>query len=545
MRSSISFSDNGRLLSLLLVFMALIGFVSCQKSPVLTLDSKPEIQMTSESGSAAITFTANRDWEVSVGDSWVHVDKKSGSASGGQITVNVTCDPNPTYDDRTSTVTIISGDLRQTVTITQPAKSGLIVEGNSEYALSPESQNLDIEVKANVNYNVSISAGWIKQIGTKALSSKTLSFAIEENTTREERSATISIIGEGLSRVVTVKQDPAQDPMAGKILKSLTLETDYPEAYVPKLSLSFAYDDRNRLTKASAGTGQDEEEDIFFEYSGNTMKIIGYDDEPIEIKLDASGNFDSMQSEDGTSVSFKYDSDNKLTAISGGDSSLDYQWKGNDLYSYSYSYEGQPEELERTFHFEPSAFSAPVQGVDINMMIRFITTGIGIEYLFEIERTMFLMTMPGMIGKRSEHVLSTVVEDFTVSDEELSSLYLYANNGGEFLGPDGEWHKLNSNTIYNWPYGVGSFDLRCATFPYKNMFKAWDWTSEGNILTGATWPLVIQDASVTAKMVVYDYDRNGDGRIDSYEVAYRVEDFEVTPAQTSRQYSLDFSFEYN
>ena len=76
------------------------------------------------------------------------------------------------------------------------------------------------------------------------------------------------------------------------------------------------------------------------------------------------------------------------------------------------------------------------------------------------------------------------------------------------------------------------------------MFKAWDWTSEGDILTGATWPLVIQDASVTAKMVVYNYDRNGDGRIDSYEVAYRVEDFEITPAQTGRQYSLDFSFEY-
>lgn len=198
--------------NLLFVVLAITGLLlwmsSCQKAPELTLTSSSNIEFSADGSSGSITFTANRDWTARANDSWVSVSPSSGAASDGSVTVSVRCNANTTYEDRSTTVTINMGDLSQTVSVKQPANKGIVLP-KQVFDLQSDTRSIDVEVQANVQYSVSTSANWIKQVGTKALSSKTLSFSIEENKTYDPREGKITIKpteGNVQEQVITVRQ---------------------------------------------------------------------------------------------------------------------------------------------------------------------------------------------------------------------------------------------------------------------------------------------------------------------------------------------------
>lgn len=527
---------------LLCLPLIVIGLWSCQKTaPVLTMDTKPEIQVSADGSGTAITFTANGDWEISVAESWVHIDRSSGSGSDSPISIRVTCDPNTTYDDRTSTVTIVSGDLRQTVTITQPAKSGLLVEGPSDFSLARDAQSLEIEVKANVDYEVDISADWIRRADTKALTSNTLRFSIEENATFEERSATIRISGAGLSQSITVKQDAAPNPAAGKVIQSVRVESDFPEMDFSSLQILFTYDDDKRLVKATIGVESGNSVDFSYQYSGKSMMISEFEGTPLEIYLDDSGRFSSV-TDHRKSFMIGYDSEGRLLSVLNGEKGYKYQWQGNELYSFEYA--GSSEDYSEGFHFEPSGFLAPEKGVDINMVTRLLVSWTELDELLEMEREVVIVLLPGMIGKRSEHALSLILDDHVLFEGRYP-LYSLVEYGAEYQGTDGNWHPLDRNTINTWSEGFGSFAFRCSRIPKKCRTAPWEWTSEDGVLpTGARCPIVTSMVSLSGTLVAYGYDYDYDGVVSLDEVDFTTQDVSVTPLDTTIEYSLDFSFEY-
>lgn len=198
--------------NLLFVVLAITGLPlwmsSCQKAPELTLTSSSNIEFSADGSSGSITFTANRDWTARANDSWVSVSPSSGAASDGAVTVTVRCNANTTYEDRSTTVTINMGDLSQTVTVKQPANKGIVLP-KQVFDLQSDTRSIDVEVQANVQYSVSSSVDWIKQTGTKALTSKTLTFSIEENKTYDSREGKITIKpneGNVQEQVITVRQ---------------------------------------------------------------------------------------------------------------------------------------------------------------------------------------------------------------------------------------------------------------------------------------------------------------------------------------------------
>lgn len=192
----------------ILLLGAAISFAACQKAPELTLTGPTSIDLSVDGGSGSISFTANRDWSVSSSDSWVTVSPSSGTASDGTVTVTVRCNANTTYDDRTATVTIRMEGLSQSVTVRQPANKGVVLP-KQVYDLQSDAKTIDVEVQANVQYTVSTSVNWIKQTGTKGLTSKTLTFSIEENKTYDPREGKITIKpqeGNAQEQVISVKQ---------------------------------------------------------------------------------------------------------------------------------------------------------------------------------------------------------------------------------------------------------------------------------------------------------------------------------------------------
>ncbi|MBR5724097.1 MAG: Ig-like domain-containing protein [Bacteroidales bacterium] len=197
-----------RFFAFLLCLTALLLLDSCKKEPFLTLSGPASIDVNADGGSGSITFTSNTDWTASSSESWVSLSPSSGTASDGPITVTVKCNANTTYEDRSATVTLRGEGLTQSVTVRQPANLGVVLP-NKSYDLTSDARTLDVEVQANVDYTVSVSEGWIKQTGTKGLTSKTLSFSVEENTTYDSRSATITVKPQtpGVQeQVISVKQ---------------------------------------------------------------------------------------------------------------------------------------------------------------------------------------------------------------------------------------------------------------------------------------------------------------------------------------------------
>jgi len=189
-------------------FLLAVALCACQKAPELTLTGPASIDLSADGSSGSITFTANRDWTVSSSDSWITVSPSSGTASDGAVTVTVRCNANTTYEDRTATVTIRMEELSQTVTVRQPANLGIVLPTQS-YNLESDARTIEVEVTANVQYTVSTSADWIKQAGTKGLTSTKYTFNVEENTTYDNREGTITIKPQNSSvpdQVITVKQ---------------------------------------------------------------------------------------------------------------------------------------------------------------------------------------------------------------------------------------------------------------------------------------------------------------------------------------------------
>ena len=190
------------------LFATLLLFTACQKAPELAMTSPSSIELDVNGSSASISFTANRDWTASSFDSWVTVSPTTGKASDSPITVTVRCDANTTYDDRTATVTIRMEDLSQAITVRQPANKSVILPTRL-YNLQSDSNTIELEVRANVQYTVSTSVDWIKQINTKGLSSRMLTFSIEENKTYDSREGNITIKpqeGDVPEQIIVVRQ---------------------------------------------------------------------------------------------------------------------------------------------------------------------------------------------------------------------------------------------------------------------------------------------------------------------------------------------------
>lgn len=191
----------------LFLLSALLLFTACESEPAVTLISASDIEAGVDGGSATVSFTANRDWRVNC-SSWIHASPSSGTKTGGTIQVSVTFDANPTYDERSGSITITIEGMSQSVKVRQPAKDGLVVPTRS-FEIEAAAQSLEIEVQSNVNYDVSCSASWIRYSATKALTSKTLVFSVEENTSPEAREAIITIKAGGSKvddQVVSVTQ---------------------------------------------------------------------------------------------------------------------------------------------------------------------------------------------------------------------------------------------------------------------------------------------------------------------------------------------------
>ena len=182
------------------------------ESPSITVESEEDIPVFDTAGSTlALTFTTTSDWTASVdgaASGWLSVSPASGEA--GTHTLSLVTTANDSYDERNASVTITSGSVKKTLTVTQKQKDALLLTSN-KVELEAEGGDFSIELQANVEVTYEIESGaqtWLTPVArSRGLTSSFLAFHAEANEEAEARQAVIKLAGgNGLTEEVTVYQ---------------------------------------------------------------------------------------------------------------------------------------------------------------------------------------------------------------------------------------------------------------------------------------------------------------------------------------------------
>jgi hypothetical protein len=166
--------------------------------------AEKEYSFESEGGSLELKVQANINFEVATSVDWIErVDNRSLSES----TLNFTVKENLENEGRTGTITISSGSLSQEIQVTQAGKNDLLVS-QSEFSIVPGGETIQVTVSTNLDYEVSISDDWVKEVTTRGLSDYTHVFEVAANTTYDSRKATITFTSKtnNITKTVTLTQ---------------------------------------------------------------------------------------------------------------------------------------------------------------------------------------------------------------------------------------------------------------------------------------------------------------------------------------------------
>lgn len=173
--------------------------------------AKSDYTISSAGDTIKVDFTTNIDYEYQIQDnaSWIKPVVKSKAA--GTFTHYFYVEPNDTYENRTAKINFINKDNRETksIQIAQMQKDA-IVPADSAYTVTAQKQELEFEVKSNIEYQITTSENWIKvsETGTKAFAGKQVKFSLEENDSFDSRTAFVLIKGETVEQKVKITQAP-------------------------------------------------------------------------------------------------------------------------------------------------------------------------------------------------------------------------------------------------------------------------------------------------------------------------------------------------
>lgn len=207
------------------LLLIVIAFTACDKDEPaidkkddvieITIDEITFASDSEDSNKQTINFTTNKPWTATLSKTapWVNYEPKNGDA--GRASINITVEDNETYDDRSVTLTIKTGNVTKDVTIEQKQKDAILL-GEDDYTVDTEGGTFDVVVQANVPIEVTIpdEINWVRLVesNTRGLEDRVLSFEVDENDTPEGREAEITItnVEKKISQTIVVTQAPGK-----------------------------------------------------------------------------------------------------------------------------------------------------------------------------------------------------------------------------------------------------------------------------------------------------------------------------------------------
>ena len=210
-----------------------------------------------------VPIQANVNYTVKIDEDCKNWISQAGTKALTSKTLVFRVAANDTFGEREGKITIQQeGSAKtETIIIRQGQNYGLFVT-TPNYEISNDSQQLNVEVKANVEYEAYSEAEWIKIVDTKALATSTITLAIAANDTYSRRVGRIRVKEKNgtLSGTVTITQKQTDglfvtptefdlDAEAQKVEIEVQSNVDY-DIVIPDSAKEWIKPDNNLSTKA-------------------------------------------------------------------------------------------------------------------------------------------------------------------------------------------------------------------------------------------------------------------------------------------------------
>ncbi len=173
----------------LFAMAAVLLVAGCKPDPFLTV-SPSDLSFGQDGGSQTVKVSANYPWTASASGAGVTVSPASGEGDG---TVTITVAAANSTSDMRGSVSFSSEGLSASVSISQDAKSAIIVGNVSQ--IPAEGGTFRVDIQYNTEYTVEIeksAQSWITFNGTKAMQSGKLEFTFATNE-GDERTGKVTV----------------------------------------------------------------------------------------------------------------------------------------------------------------------------------------------------------------------------------------------------------------------------------------------------------------------------------------------------------------
>ena len=216
----------------LIIFLCLLA-ASCQKELPARLEvAQSTLSAESAAGGQSLDIVSTHSWTVRTDVPWCKVIPSSGNGGVDAATsLYILFEENAYHYARNCTITLSSGGLTQTVTLTQNHRQGVLVPV-AEYDLGPEATSLEVPLWKTTAYTAEVDAAckdWLQITQTRSMSEGALVVEVGENPS-VAREGTILLKYDGQEEVVTIRQSCGfvkfSDPKFEKTCLE-TLDWDY------------------------------------------------------------------------------------------------------------------------------------------------------------------------------------------------------------------------------------------------------------------------------------------------------------------------------
>ena len=176
----------------------------------LSSDGSLQLVVPSEGGTTTINVASSSSWTAQFINQnaklWCHLSSNEGK-KGTSLSVKV--EANVSNDERVASFSIVSGELKRHVTITQKQKDAILLSTNT-VVVSSDKETIDISVRHNIDYSVEVSTDcqeWITLLTTRSLTDDHVQFLVSENSGERQRVGTILFKSSLGTETVRVYQD--------------------------------------------------------------------------------------------------------------------------------------------------------------------------------------------------------------------------------------------------------------------------------------------------------------------------------------------------
>lgn len=191
-------------------FLDVVGLdvaISHNYNPNASLSANPtSLNYVASGATSNITIAGTGAWTVSDNAAWLTLSTASGS---GTKIITATAANNTTINTRNATISVVGTSSSTSVSVTQNGASPILTTHTNTLNFVDAGQTLPVSVTSNISWTTADNAAWITLNAATGTGNGVLNITAGANPTTIARSASATISGNGIDRVVSITQNAA------------------------------------------------------------------------------------------------------------------------------------------------------------------------------------------------------------------------------------------------------------------------------------------------------------------------------------------------